>query len=179
MTTEEYSRLVRSTIPRTCATCSRPIAIRDYYFAELIRPAKTLRPHCLRCASRIGKIAGPWSDVVYRFASGGIVVADDYRLPLRLDLVNHSPTGFAWGYGGSGPAQLAVALLAHEFGADVALRFYQPFKTQFLVPRQWADQVEADAPVRELWRWTSTEVRAMAGQIGVDVPKGGPANGGA
>ena len=34
---------------------------------------------------------------------------------LRLDLVNHSPTGFEWGYGGSGPAQLAVAMLAHHF----------------------------------------------------------------
>lgn len=30
----------------------------------------------------------------------------------RLDLWNHSPSGFEWGYGGSGPAQLALALLA-------------------------------------------------------------------
>lgn len=37
------------------------------------------------------------------------------RLPLRLDLWNHSPTGFNWGYGGSGPAQLALALLAWHF----------------------------------------------------------------
>jgi hypothetical protein len=33
-------------------------------------------------------------------------------LELRLDLFNHSPTGFEWGYGGSGPAQLALAILA-------------------------------------------------------------------
>ena len=26
-------------------------------------------------------------------------------------LYNHSPTGFEWGYGGSGPAQLALAIL--------------------------------------------------------------------
>jgi hypothetical protein len=39
-------------------------------------------------------------------------------LPLRLDLFNHSPTGFSWGYGGSGPAQLAVALLADALGDD-------------------------------------------------------------
>lgn len=31
-------------------------------------------------------------------------------LPPRTDLVNHSPTGFEWGYAGSGPAQLALAL---------------------------------------------------------------------
>jgi hypothetical protein len=39
-------------------------------------------------------------------------------LPLRLDLFNHSPTGFSWGDGGSGPAQLAVALLADALGDD-------------------------------------------------------------
>jgi hypothetical protein len=30
----------------------------------------------------------------------------DYELPMRLELANHSPTGFEWGYGGSGSAQL-------------------------------------------------------------------------
>src|SRR5947209_8602479 len=44
-------------------------------------------------------------------------------LPLRLDLFNHSPTGFSWGYGGSGPAQLALALLADALGDyEVAVR---------------------------------------------------------
>jgi hypothetical protein len=35
------------------------------------------------------------------------------RKPLqeRLDLWNHSPTGLEWGYAGSGPAQLALALI--------------------------------------------------------------------
>lgn len=50
-------------------------------------------------------------------------------LPMRLDLRNHSPTGFAWGYWGSGPAQLALALCAHALGDDErALRVYQTFK---------------------------------------------------
>ncbi len=31
----------------------------------------------------------------------------------RFDLWKHSPSGFEWGYSGSGPAQLALALLAH------------------------------------------------------------------
>ena len=30
------------------------------------------------------------------------------ELPYRLDLCAHSPTGYEWGYGGSGPAQLAL-----------------------------------------------------------------------
>ena len=33
----------------------------------------------------------------------------------RLDLVNHSPTGFAWSYDGSGPSQPALALLADVY----------------------------------------------------------------
>lgn len=35
----------------------------------------------------------------------------------RFDLRNHSPIGFAWGYAGSGPAQLALAMLADYFGS--------------------------------------------------------------
>ena len=47
----------------------------------------------------------------------------------RLDLHNHSPTGFEWGYGGSGPAQLALALLADTLGDDdEAHRLHQDFK---------------------------------------------------
>jgi hypothetical protein len=32
--------------------------------------------------------------------------------------VKHSPTGFGWGYGGSGPAELARCLLIHALGED-------------------------------------------------------------
>lgn len=62
-------------------------------------------------------------------------------LPPRHDLANHSPDGFNWGYGGSGPAQLALALLAHHYlhylGLDrheqptadtLAIEHYQDFK---------------------------------------------------
>lgn len=39
-----------------------------------------------------------------------------YPLPLRTDVYNHSPTGFEWGYGGSGPAQTALAILCDYLG---------------------------------------------------------------
>lgn len=46
---------------------------------------------------------------------------------------NHSPDGFAWGYGGSGPAQLALAiLLASGCSKELALAHYQDFKWEFL-----------------------------------------------
>ena len=48
------------------------------------------------------------------------------RLKPRFDLRQHSPTGFEWGFGGSGPAQLALALLADWSGDDgFALKHYQ------------------------------------------------------
>ena len=49
------------------------------------------------------------------------VVEDDGRirsLDPRRDLRNHSPTGYAWGYSGSGPAQLALAILCDALGDD-------------------------------------------------------------
>ena len=49
-------------------------------------------------------------------------------LAWRLDLRNHSPTGFEWGYGGSGPAQLALAILADTLGPEQAQGHYQDFK---------------------------------------------------
>ncbi len=54
-----------------------------------------------------------------------------YLLDPRNDLVNHSPTGFEWGYGGSGPAQLSFALLLDHLGEKQLERVqetYQHFK---------------------------------------------------
>ena len=51
------------------------------------------------------------------------------ELALGLEVRSHSPTGFAWGYGGSGPAQLALALLMDALGDQgMALTYYQEFK---------------------------------------------------
>ena len=57
------------------------------------------------------------------------VTVNGKALNPRFDLWNHSPTGFEWGYGGSGPAQLALALLAHHLADDqAALEAYPAFK---------------------------------------------------
>lgn len=71
-----------------------------------------------------------------------VVEADGTTAPLapRLELRNHSPTGFAWGYLGSGPAQLALALLAHAFDDDVlALALYQRFKADVIARLRGGD----------------------------------------
>lgn len=78
---------------------------------------------------------------------------DVRELPLRLDLRNHSPTGFGWGYGGSGPAQLALALLADVLGDDDrALRLYQQFKWRLI------GGLEPDKP----WAMSDTVIRRFA-----------------
>lgn len=61
---------------------------------------------------------------------------------------NHSPDGFEWGYSGSGPAQLALAILLDVTGdAELAQEHYQTFKRQFVA--NWEDE----------WRITDREVR--------------------
>jgi len=72
-----------------------------------------------------------------------------HTLPMRLDLSNHSPDGFEWGYAGSGPAQTALAILAHCLGDDArALRLHQDFKFKVI----------AHLP-EERWALTEEEVR--------------------
>ena len=65
---------------------------------------------------------------------GATVEANGAPLNPRLDLVNHSPDGFEWGYSGSGPAQLALAILAVEFDDDFAVAHHQKFKEDFIAP---------------------------------------------
>lgn len=55
-------------------------------------------------------------------------------LPVRLDVYNHSPDGFSWGYHGSGPAQLALAILCDAIGPAEAVRFHQEFKRARIAP---------------------------------------------
>jgi hypothetical protein len=64
-----------------------------------------------------------------RLEDGAQVTVDGRPLRPRFDLRRHSPTGFEWGYGGSGPAQLALAILADFLeDDDLALTVYQDFK---------------------------------------------------
>lgn len=77
-----------------------------------------------------------------RIGSRVLVRVDDEPLCPRLDLCPHSPNGFDWGYRGSGPAQLALAILADHLPSDEnrALAHYQRFNERViarLVPDCW------------------------------------------
>jgi hypothetical protein len=84
-----------------------------------------------------------------------IVTVNGRRLNPRLDLWNHSPSGFEWGYGGSGPTQLALAILAnHCQDDDRALNFRHRFK--------WA--VIAELPYRS-WTLTTKEINEVLNSL--------------
>lgn len=59
-------------------------------------------------------------------------------------IFDHSPDGFAWGYGGSGPSQLGLALLFDYTGdREFATKNYRQF-TQEVISRLPKDfQIEA------------------------------------
>jgi len=87
-------------------------------------------------------------------AGPGTVLLDGARLPLPA--LNgeverrHSPTGYQWGYAGSGPAELARAILVALYPDDPLVRLpvcYQHFKADVI----------AKLP-RAAFRLTSTEV---------------------
>lgn len=59
------------------------------------------------------------------------ITRDGTEIEARLDLANHSPTGFEWGYGGSGPAQSALAILADCLD-HVAIMLHQDFKFELI-----------------------------------------------
>lgn len=83
--------------------------------------------------------------------AGPRVVTKDGEIlsPARSQKIwNHSPDGFQWGYGGSGPAQLALALLLDVTGdKELASRWHQQFKWD--VVARWGDE----------WKITSEQIK--------------------
>lgn len=52
------------------------------------------------------------------------VNGEDLDLAGSLKVRDHSPTGFSWGYNGSGPSQFALALLLKYLDIQMAVTFY-------------------------------------------------------
>lgn len=96
------------------------------------------------------------------------VCVNGRELPWRTDLWNHSPTGFEWGYGGSGPAQLALAMLAFEIGDEVAKECHQAFKREVVSHFErslvvQADTVEWECTGEIIREWYRSFVAAKGG----------------
>ena len=82
------------------------------------------------------------------------VTVNGEPLDCRYDLLSASPAGFQFGYGGSGPAQLAIAILAHAFGDEFATTHYQQFKRE----------VVSELP-EEGWRLTKQDLEAWRREV--------------
>ena len=88
----------------------------------------------------------------YRYQEAGKVIVTKDGKPLSpapsQKLFNHSPDGFQWGYGGSGPAQLALALLLDVTDdPELSVRLHQTFKRHFVVAwgvkwQIWSDDIK-------------------------------------
>jgi hypothetical protein len=104
--------------------------------------------------------------------NGTVLTAKGSRLPMTRAARRSSPTGYAWGYGGSGPFALAHSVLAHLFGAATADRHAQAFKWAVIAPlphgkpftlpyatvRSWVETAERPAtPATEATPLTTEE----------------------
>lgn len=98
----------------------------------------------------------------FRIQEGGPapVYVNDQPLPLRQDLRNKSE-GFQWGYHGSGPAQLSLAILAYEYDDEKATKYYQKFKDSVIA------RMEGD-----VWSLTSEQIDYAIERIDDLVEKG-------
>lgn len=92
------------------------------------------------------------------------------NLPLYLDEVNKSPTGFSWGFRGSGPAQLAYAILRTYFEVELemppesakiaALREYYLFKNDIICDKFGTS-----------WEWELNSEQVRDWRIGAGIQK--------
>lgn len=67
----------------------------------------------------------------------------------------HSPTGFEWGYGGAGPADLAKSILADAVERGIvpreALRWAHDFKWAVIATLPFSRWEISEATIRDWW----------------------------
>ncbi|GIV63618.1 MAG: hypothetical protein KatS3mg045_0957 [Bellilinea sp.] len=101
---------------------------------------------------------------IYRGEPGGavkVILQSGKSRPLR-HVVLHSPTGFGWGYGSSGPADLALSILCDLFGERPSKKrlyygrfkaqpHYQAFKREFVAGWEFGGGFEIDSETIASW----------------------------
>lgn len=105
-----------------CPQCARPVNLK----------AREAGGFVGYIGDRVADAGGPGK--VFVIGAGAPMELDP-----RFDLRRHSLDGFQWGYGGSGPAQLALAMCANAVGEKRAQRIYQDFKFRVIarLPDAW------------------------------------------
>lgn len=115
-------------------------------------------------------------DFKYAYFEGVIEAGDDWQvyvtdpggerreLQPRYDLANHSPDGFSWGYVGSGPSQLAIAMLAHHFWHECDAHDDSAKATR--LAGQFMTECVAVLPKGKSWAYTSNDIDDWLSDIG-------------
>lgn len=111
-------------------------------------------------------------DGVLQTGTNIVLVADDPRFPedvffqtlldgnietnVRQQQAGHSPTGYGWGYGGSGPADLALNILLRFVSPQDAWIYHQDFKWQFIATAPEQGTIIKGETIR---RWIDDQVQ--------------------
>lgn len=87
--------------------------------------------------AKVFKERSPMDFLVYPWQIEEVILSRDEKgvhtnVPRKY--VWHSPTGFEWGYEGSGPADLALNILAMFIPVYWAVKYHQEFKRQYIAP---------------------------------------------
>lgn len=142
-----------------CGACQRPAD--EHTDADY-----TARPACasaqvLERDDR--RLEHPLHDVIIeRTPSGQIDTAGEPITDVTVNVAHryvvHSPTGFEFGYGGSGPADLALNILGAFVPAVEAWRLHQGFKRHFLVSLD-RDRFRHVLPADTIQEWIEQQWR--------------------
>jgi hypothetical protein len=143
----------------TCARCHKPLSDEDSIqrgfgpecWGQVQADRESRQEH-------LGGELGPFGDEVIL----SLTAQGDALTNIVHRKIIHSPTGFGWGYAGSGPADLALNILLYFVNEHQAVHLYQEFKRAFLVgipeaggriPRvkiqEWVDQFLGALPLEE------------------------------
>jgi hypothetical protein len=90
----------------------------------------------------------------------GMALSPERSLKIR----NHSPRGFSWGYGGSGPAQLGLAILLEFLPENEAVSKYQDFKWKVIANLPKSD-IDINLDISDLQCNQVDHDRATEGEI--------------
>ena len=117
---------------------------------------------CLRMPEDTGR--GPDTLCAVRGADESKITIAETPLDWQASLAvrNHSPSGPEWGYNGSGPAQLALAILLAVTDRETAQRRYQEFKDDVIArisDAQWS------LPLRDVRKWLERAPASRAADL--------------
>ncbi len=102
-----------------------------------------------------GVYVGVWTDD----GGGEVNVVVPGEMTRLHHYVNHSPTGFSWGYSGSGPTDLAASMLADRLGYPPATAIAVQFRDKVIAG---LDQDDFVLNFSEVDEWIDTNRRLFA-----------------